>query len=255
MKVGIVGSGPTGAAAAFVLASRNIQVEIFDGGRTHEGPPEYLDTLGEKAKSSDPLPEFRSVYENPQMSDILRKRLSSRRARKTVLGSGFVFDGIEDETPMTGHWFPRSLAVGGLSHVWGTACYPLASSDYADWPLEESELVAWYGKATDFLCLSADDDGLRDAYPIYGSPHPVRGSKWQQQQSASGLEKLIEIWEQNRNLLSANGVAAGRSRLATHRSDSAISDCVHCGNCLNGCPVGAMWTSLPVISKLTQNGA
>ncbi|MGI9394951.1 MAG: hypothetical protein ACR2OY_09920, partial [Boseongicola sp.] len=42
---------------------------------------------------------------------------------------------------------------------------------------------------------------------------------------------------------------------ATHRSDSAISDCVHCGNCLNGCPVGAMWTSLPVISKLTQNGA
>ena len=255
MKVAIVGSGPTGTAAAYVLASENIKVDIFDGGRKHEAQPEDLDALANTARSSDPLPEFPPVYDNPKVSDILQRRLNSRRLRKTVLGSGFVFDGIEDAVPMTGHWLPRSLAVGGLSHVWGTACYPLASSDYADWPLEENELAEWYAKAADFFHLSADDDGLRDAYPVFGSPHPVRGSDWQKKQSSSGLEQLLDNWEQNRNLLSTKGVAAGRSRLAVHRSDGTENGCVHCGNCLNGCPVGAMWTSLPVLSGLTKGGA
>jgi ferredoxin len=255
MKIAVVGSGPTGVGAATILAERGFEVDLFDGGARHEASPDELGQHAQAARNGDYIPPPDISKKGPWFGDLIRRRLSTLRLRKAILGSSFVFEGVDRETPMTGAWLPRSLAIGGLSNVWGTACYPLAPSDYADWPIEESELAPWFDRAAELLGVSAERDGLADAYPMYGAPSPVARSNWQKRQAGSGLEGLLQGWRARGGELRQAGMAAGRSRLALSRADEGGEDsCVSCGSCMSGCPVGAMWTSTKGLQSLLRSG-
>ncbi len=227
MRVAVVGSGPTGVAAATVLSERGIEVDLFDGGHM---PPE-----GANAGSS-PRPGGAPLF-----SDLLRRRIDSRRARKMVRGSDFVFSSVDEVSPIKGAWIPRSLAVGGLSHVWGTACYPLTSEDFTDWAISMDELRPWYDRATDFLKISGEEDSLAGVYPHHAARSHTDVAK------GSGLQELLGDWKSAANDLQSRGVFAGRSRLAIDPDE-----CTSCGKCLSGCPVGAMWTSLIPLASLDK---
>lgn len=224
MRLAVVGSGPTGVAAAMVLSERGFEVELFDGGHS---PPD------------GPVEPSRAEGHAPRFSDILRRRLDSRRARKRVRGSDFAFSSVDEVAPMTGGWVPRSLAVGGLSHVWGTACYPLTSDDQRDWPIPADALKPWYERAARYLSVMGEEDGLAGAY----APNVVRAPA--DLAGGSGLQPLLGDWRGAANELQHRGIFAGRARLAVDPDA-----CTACGSCLSGCPTGAMWTALVPLSEL-----
>ena len=228
MRLAVVGSGPTGVAAATVLSQRGFEVEIFDGGHM---PPDAPVVGGSRRATEAPL-----------VSDLVRRRIDSRRARKTVHGSEFAFASVDAVAPITGGWIPRSLAVGGLSHVWGTACYPLTWDDYGNWPVSADELRPWYDRATEFFGVMGEEDSLSKVYPHFAARPPAELA------TGSGLQHLLTDWRGAADDLQCRGVFAGRSRLAVDPSA-----CTSCGECLKGCPTGAMWTSLGPLSKLSEN--
>lgn len=252
MRVAVVGSGPTGVGAARILTARGIGVDLFDGGRECTTPAETRDLLAEAARSGRAAGMKQPPNGAPVISDLLRRTISARRLRKAVLGSDFVFEGIEAAIPLQGGWLPRSLAVGGLSNVWGTACYPLRAEDRGDWPLAPGALDPWYSEAAALMHLSAERDGLASVLPLHAEPADLSDSDWQRRQAASGIEGMLRDWRDRSAALAAMDLAAGRARLALRRGSGA-EDCTGCAGCMAGCPIGAMWTSAPVLAEMARS--
>ena len=62
---------------------------------------------------------------------------------KKVFGSEYVFRDINAYLPLAAGSppIPRSLARGGLSNVWGAACYPFGRYDLEDWPISTEDMA------------------------------------------------------------------------------------------------------------------
>jgi choline dehydrogenase-like flavoprotein len=257
MRVAVVGSGPAGVAAAGALLEGGLEVEMLDLG--HEIEPEAL-ALAERLRQGT-------------ASAADRARLAPRRARagalagarqlvakltgrealldlteKARLGSLFTFRDVDWGIPVRieGRDAPvsRSLARGGLSNVWGAACYPLAAEDYAGWPLAEADLAPHYAAVARLLSLIQPEDALAQVYPLYGG-------------ASAGLPLnapaalLAEHWRRRADELLARGLRCGRARLAVRAEDSdAGSGCRLCGLCLAGCPWDAIYRADWTLAEL-----
>src|SRR5918994_1716968 len=108
----VVGSGPSGIAAAAALLDEGRQVMMLDVGATCETDPATMQTL------AAPPPE------QWKASDL-----------KRAYGSTFAYalDEMRDDA-QRGTRVVQSFARGGLSNVWGAAVLPSRHSDCMDWP-------------------------------------------------------------------------------------------------------------------------
>ncbi len=253
MRVAIIGTGPSGIAAASILAERQIPADLFDGGESPEPSAQKLAhdiATGLKQGQCPDRSQMNTLRFGSERhglghllseaaATVLHKSIESRQLAKKIFGSDFTFRGTEQGIPLSGAWMPRSLAPGGLSNVWGAACYPLRQDDYDDWPFAESDLSPWYGRAQQLAGVSGEADGLVTSYPIYAPLAPAGGDC--AFDPGSPLEATLRQWQDKQAALRQQGIAGGRPRLAVNPPGHSDKACLRCGLCLFGCPVDAIW--------------
>ncbi len=258
MRLAVVGSGPSGVAAASVLLAAGHRVDILDAGIKPGSEGRALaarvrsEVAGGLPVRNALLYELKHGPREPHqgllagLAAVLGRGVAADRGAKRILGSRFAFSGVEDGIPVAGARPPRSLARGGLSNVWGAACYPLRAADYACWPVSAEEMAPYYRAAADLLGLIQCRDDLERAYPIHG---PAADETPRNPDSAA--ERLLRRWRRHRDALARHGIATGRTRLAVRPHGVGGNACRRCALCFYGCAYDAIYTSRRTLEELT----
>jgi choline dehydrogenase-like flavoprotein len=242
VRVAVVGSGPTGVAAASALLEQGHAVELLDVGHQPDAAADALAAelrarIGRGERPGRSL--YRALQHGPGAAprsplaglSALLGRVDATRSQKRILGSRFVWEGVDEAIPVANQLVTRSLARGGLSNAWGAACYPWRAADFADWPIPPEALAPHYARAAALLGLEQGKDELARAYPLLGASAGDAARN-----PGSPVERLLTRWRERDAELAAAGLAPGRARLAV-RSDA----CTRCGLCFYGCAFGAIW--------------
>jgi choline dehydrogenase-like flavoprotein len=230
----VIGSGPAGVACASALVARGITPLVLDGGARLE--PDRVERVAELAGGEGGafLEELRSSL--PVDFDTLPlKPLFGSLFPYAPTGAGVRLNGGVGAVP--------SLAVGGLSTVWGAGMLPYAAEDIADWPVSASELEPHYRAVLRFVPLAGTRDALAARFPLYvDEPAELRVTPQ--------IESLLGDFRKSDPRLHDAGVVAGRSRLAVN-----VAKCDYLGLCLTGCPHGAVYSSAHTLDSLVASGA
>jgi len=251
LKIAVVGSGPSGVAAASALLERGHAVDVLDVGHT---PGAASDALAGEVRGAIERGErpgralYRALQHGPGGAArspfaglaTLFGRVEATRSQKRILGSTFVWDGADEAIPVEREVVTRSLARGGLSNAWGAACYPWRAADFAGWPIAAADLAPHYARAAALLGLEQTKDALERAYPLLGD-----GVSDAPRNPGSPLERLLARWRERDAELAAAGLAPGRARLAVRSAA-----CTRCGLCFYGCAFGAIWHAGQPLERL-----
>ncbi len=174
----VVGSGPSGAAAASALLDAGKEVLMLDIGRVREAHP-----------SRDP-------------------RAGDDPARKLVRGSAYPY--LSDREAGLVQKGTRCLASGGkggLSAVWGASVLPFPEEELAEWPFPAQELRPFYAKAAALLGVSGVPDDLASLFPFHAPPLQPLNPSLQAQ-------SVLAHFNANAVALKAAGFIWGRARHA-----------------------------------------
>ena len=98
---------------------------------------------------------------------------------KLVFGSDFPYRETETHIPWRGQGTSvrPSLALGGLSNVWGATLLPYREADIADWPIKSAQLEKHYRAVLELTGLSAQHDDLEEWFPLHcDQPHVLECS-------------------------------------------------------------------------------
>jgi choline dehydrogenase-like flavoprotein len=251
LRVAVVGSGPSGVAAASALIEQGHAVDVLDVGHVPDPASRKLAAdvravieRGEKP-GREVYRQLRVGFDGTARSPLaglatLLGRVEPTRSQKRILGSTFVWDGADAAIPVENRQVTRSLAKGGLSNAWGAACYPWRASDFAGWPIRASDLAPHYARMAALLGLEQTEDALARAYPLLGASGPDAARN-----PGSPLERLLQRWRERDPELAEAGLAPGRARLAV-----SSAACTRCGLCFYGCAFGAIWHAGQPLDRL-----
>ena len=178
----VVGSGPSGVAAASALLDAGKPVTMLDIGREIE-----------KA-----LPRKEDAGSDP--------------ARKLVFGSSYPYlSDREAGLIQKGTKCLASGGKGGLSAVWGASTLPFPDDEISDWPFPAGDLHDHYKRAAALLGLSGAVDGLTSRFPFYGPPLPPLKLSLQAQ-------AVLSHFNANAASLKSHGFSFGQARHAAKSS-------------------------------------
>ncbi|MBT6442809.1 MAG: NAD(P)-binding protein [Alphaproteobacteria bacterium] len=235
----VVGSGPAGATAAYFLWQAGFDVTVLDGGLGPE--PDVTRDIADWFESQDDEKLISAATSRTESSRLTKPDL----AEKLFLGSDFVYrdtdrvllESVEDADIRT------SLAVGGLSNVWGAAALPLTSWDIEGWPITLDDLAPHYEVLREIIEISGKKDGLSASFGDSVTPPAF----------PLGLQgdALLKGLANHREALATRGIAFGRARVAVGNKYSQQPEgCVSCGHCMIGCPHRAIFNAAFVIESL-----
>jgi ferredoxin len=216
---------------------------MLDGGlRLEPDRQRIADQMASSAPGSWTPAQFAAIHEGmePGPEGIPLKRL---------FGSDFVFRNAEAFSEITceGADTKSSLALGGLSNVWGAGALPFSAEDINDWPLPIDAFAPYYRECFEDMPLSAANDALAHRFPLFTEGFTPL------QVSSQARSFLIDL-ERSREKLRRNGIEFGLSRLAVRvRNTPAGLGCVYCGQCLYGCPYGCIYNSSDTLRALKEN--
>lgn len=220
----VIGSGPSGIAAAHALLARGRRVILVDGGKDLE--PDRA--KARESLAGKPVADWtnrdRDTWQAPQFAGIpgLVRRY----------GSDFAMEPAEQTFAAHGAFALRaSRAIGGLSNLWGSAVLPYAEPDLSGWPISADDLGPHYRAVTAFLPVSGKADDLEYVFP------ELPMSRFQPMDSSPQAVALLKRLSEARTRLGAMGVHAGLARQAV------TAGCRLCGQCLHGCPFGLIWSA------------
>ena len=238
----VIGSGPAGVACAQALVKRGLQVQMLDAGlKLEPARAEFVAGLRATAPADWSAAAVARLKEGVTAT-------SKGIPLKRVYGSDFPYAGAEEHLPADyqGVGLRPSLALGGLSNVWGSAMLPYREDDMQGWEVTSSELAAHYRAVLEFTGLSATKDDLETLFPLHAERAvPLRLSR----QAKSFLATLTE----HRDRLRAQGMTFGGSRIAVQAGASAgAAGCVYCGLCMYGCPYGYIYNSADTVHRLAR---
>lgn len=241
----VVGAGPAGVACAHGLLARGRRVLLVDGGLSLE--PERAETVHQLAQLPPDQwpPETVRAIKGGLLAD------ASGVPLKTLFGSDFPYRGTEQWIPWRaeGVGVKPSLAIGGLSNVWGAAMLPYAEADVSDWPFGIKTLADHYRAVAGFTGLSAQVDDLADWLPLPGPADDYSVLRPSQQ-----IRQLLAGLESRRDALRARGWRFGRARVAVRVKNAAShSGCEYCTLCMYGCPYGHIYNSADTVRELQAN--
>lgn len=236
----VVGSGPAGVACAHALLARGELVTMVDAGiEMEDGRRAIIEPMrhaGPEAWTAAQLHAIREGF----------APLRGQAPMKRAYGSDFTFREVDRFLPMRSAWADvrPSLALGGLSNIWGAAILPYRSRDLADWPVLLADLEPHYRAVATLIPVSATEDHLAREFPIYAGEHSPLGASRQ----ALGL---IADLDASRDVLDRDGYRFGRAQLAVRAAASANGPgCASCGLCLYGCPYGLIFNAADTRASL-----
>jgi choline dehydrogenase-like flavoprotein len=237
----VIGSGPAGAACASALLAPGAQVLMLDAGIELESDrAETVRALSQKEPVAWPPAQAAALHggKGDNLKGLPHKKL---------FGSDFPYRETEAKIPWRGDDALRpSLALGGLSNVWGATMLPLRESDIPDWPIQRPDLDEHYRAAAEIMGLAARRDDLEELFPIH-TPNPVALKPSRQ------AMLVLQNLERRRDALRARGWLFGQSRMAIRAADSPRGPgCVYCGHCMTGCVYGCIYNSAYTIRELKQ---
>lgn len=208
----VVGSGPSGVAAASALLDAGKPVLMVDIGR--QLPPERCQSSRLHYSGDDP-------------------------ARKLVFGSDYPY--LTDREAGLVQKGARCLVSGGkggLSAVWGASVLPFPDDEIADWPFPAGNLHDHYAKAAALLGIAGAADDLAARFPYFAPPRPPLNASLQAQAVLSRLKA-------GKAALESAGFSFGRARHAVN-----AAACRYDGACLSGCEPGAIWNAGNTVEAL-----
>lgn len=240
----IVGSGPGGGIAAYVLAMKGLRVAVLE-----KGPKQHGDNYGDDELrfgdrhfiNQDPLIEPRTFRDNDGQGDHLY---------------------VGQVLPVNRSWGGGSVHYGAASFRFRTADFraastwgALAGADIVDWPLTDEELDpqrpgsiwSYYRKLEKLIGVAGGDlttgepdayewRGNGDAYPMAGHPPNYGAHLFEQAARRLGLHPFptpVSV---------ANGTYTVDDPDLLPGSVAALTrnGCSYCGFCSgHGCPIGA----------------
>ncbi|HTX22424.1 MAG TPA: GMC oxidoreductase [Candidatus Aquilonibacter sp.] len=236
----VIGSGPAGVACAQALLARGADVHMLDAG---------IELEPGRAEIVRRFAAAQPAAWDPAQAAELKSGLDADTTGiplKLVFGSDFPYRETEEKIPWRGNGiaFRPSLALGGLSNVWGAAMLPHRDDDVADWPVKNADMEKHYRAAAQITGLAAQHDDLEEIFPLHcENPGALKSSRQ--------AELLLANLNRHRDRLRERGWRFGRARVAVRAADNSDGiGCIYCGFCLHGCPYGCIYNSADTVREL-----
>jgi len=224
----VVGSGPAGVSVSYALLKQGHDVTMVDYGN-------YF-----SSKTLNNVARLRDARQDKQLRQLIKFPIDSNVPLKVMYNDDFVYrDNDRLNIMQEGFDYRTSLAMGGLSNIWGTCSVPY-STDIDDWPISYFDLEPYYRKVHDFMPLNAEIDDLQSVYPI------LTDNFLPPKTSSQGVQLLAKL-EKRKELLKSRGMIFGKARTAYY-----ANKCNPCSLCLYGCPDDLIYSSRQDLPKLME---
>lgn len=240
----IVGSGPAGTSAAYPLVKAGLKVLMVDA-QASSGSSEPPTRPFLNARSNDAQQWKWMIGENfhaLNQPDAVSPKLKTPT-------HAHVFEGFSAGNRIETDNFIGigSLATGGLSNAWGCGVATLGASDFAELPIDYSEMQASYETVARRIGISGRiDDDLSSYFGL---------DEWSQPPLPLDAlhQRLLDHYARRRTAFPGLGFRLGRSRVAV--LSQPLDDrkaCDLAGNCLWGCHNQALYSASQELQKLKQ---
>jgi hypothetical protein len=229
MKIAIIGSGPAAIGVLDRLSMLTPRPEI---------------TLIDRAECVSPKPPF-----DNWTAERLRVVYQQIRAEygnvfpppKTNFGMAPKVRNIEDWGRV---W--DSNAYGGLTSIWGLCSVPFSPHELKGWPFGRNELDPHYAAMSERIGIAGERDALNQWFgDDFANRPPIMTTP-----TIRALERGINKSLPGRTFRFISGI----SRLAVETRAQRSNACVACGECMIGCPKGAMYSTVADISAYRRSG-
>lgn len=207
----IVGSGPTGVAAALGFADNKIVPLVLDVGYDPHSHPPLKEGFYDYRKSNDSFDimigkDYEGLHNLIHEKKIFPKLISPFMQ--------YVVKDADRLSPVDEKGFiaTQSFAKGGLANAWGAGLYRVLDDELQNIPLSASDLTPYYDRFTNEIGISGDEDDLTKFFgSTEGLLPPLKLSK------KSSL--LLSKYEKRKNSFNKKGIYIGRPRLCVLSKD------------------------------------
>ena len=219
----IVGSGACGGWAAMELTQAGMRVLLLEAGAQISQADFHHTYLYEM--------DFRGQL----APGLLRRYTGDARNYRIMLDS---LENPYTTTPETDYRWTRSRCLGGRTLHWARATDRMADYEFkaasrdgygVDWPISYADIAPYYDRVEEFIGVSGERLGLPQ-FPDGPFLPPM---------NLNCAETIFKAAAASLGLTATHRRLAQLTQVHNHRPP-----CHYCGNCVNGCDVGAMFSTI-----------